>query len=481
MEYQILISNEELTNNDFNDNIELCAFFYDKLLRLDITDKEKIDTIFSNKKILKKCINNFKNIENLTDEEKKLLDDTDIDNFFDKVEYVRFDNNVDVLKYLEENPTLLTKKIILPNYYSFENYTELLELKLKYQKIYDRIYINFEGNSETTSLEIAINTIETIKKQIDEIRNLNLSPMETILYVYDFVRLRIYKHEDAGASYKESRDITNVLLGDKIVCLEYAKIFKSILEYLGIKNNICELYNKNQSKPGHARNVIYVKDEKYNIDGIYYFDTTWDSKRNEYDNNYLYSYKYFARTKDYMEQHNSNFYDIEMPNSIDDIYIKLKTSIINDNYGYIIKNKDLLLKSLFKYANRFSETTPILIKMLSNQVDKDELLKTIEEIYYKYKSEISANTMFDLILNVRKIEYYQHPEIYPFSIEDMRKIFMNNDWIWTGCYIAKMLGLPVNLEEKALEELEMHLDDEIINQIRLTKVLRKYLEKNTNY
>lgn len=32
-------------------------------------------------------------------------------------------------------------------------------------------------------------------------------------------------------------------------------------------------------------------------DGVYYFDPTWDSKKSENDNTYLFSYRYFAMTK----------------------------------------------------------------------------------------------------------------------------------------------------------------------------------------
>ena len=32
---------------------------------------------------------------------------------------------------------------------------------------------------------------------------------------------------------------------------------------------------------GHANNLVIIKDEKYNIDGLFYCDACWDSKKND--------------------------------------------------------------------------------------------------------------------------------------------------------------------------------------------------------
>ena len=69
---------------------------------------------------------------------------------------------------------------------------------------------------------------ETIKK-------LHLSPLETVLYVYDLVRERKYQEEGANECHTKSRDLTSVLLGDKIVCAGFVNLFNTILEKLDIK------------------------------------------------------------------------------------------------------------------------------------------------------------------------------------------------------------------------------------------------------
>ena len=71
-------------------------------------------------------------------------------------------------------------------------------------------------------------------------------------------------------------------------------------EKIGIKSDLIILEDETHTS-GHARNGIFIEDPKYNINGYYYFDATWDSKRKDNDNSYLLSYKYFAKTKEQMD------------------------------------------------------------------------------------------------------------------------------------------------------------------------------------
>ena len=42
--------------------------------------------------------------------------------------------------------------------------------------------------------------------------------------------------------------------------------------------------------------MIYLNDKKYNVEGVYFLDATWDSKKSEEDKLYPYRYKYFLKT-----------------------------------------------------------------------------------------------------------------------------------------------------------------------------------------
>ena len=57
------------------------------------------------------------------------------------------------------------------------------------------------------------------------------------MYVYDLIRERVYTAENPEEEYFVSRDITSVLLGDKIVCVGFSNLFAAIIENLEFNSN----------------------------------------------------------------------------------------------------------------------------------------------------------------------------------------------------------------------------------------------------
>ena len=99
--------------------------------------------------------------------------------------------------------------------------------------------------------------------------------------------MRLYKLDEEN--YYKSSDVSSVLTGDSIVCAGYSNVFNAILKCLNIK--AAPLISKEAK---HQRSIIYVQDEKYNIDGVYVFDPTWDRRKNKEDKEYINRYNYFA-------------------------------------------------------------------------------------------------------------------------------------------------------------------------------------------
>lgn len=92
------------------------------------------------------------------------------------------------------------------------------------------------------------------------------------MYVYDIVKYRIYnKDED---NYLNNRDLDKVTSGNTIVCSGFSNLFNAILMSLDIK--AMPLISKTAN---HQRSIVYVNDSKYDIDGIYVFDPTWDCRK----------------------------------------------------------------------------------------------------------------------------------------------------------------------------------------------------------
>lgn len=165
------------------------------------------------------------------------------------------------------------KKIVFNDFLELDP-TLVNEISSAFGNETSNIYFNLIGNSELITFDEYKATIDKISTMINEIEKYNFSPMEKIMYVYDIVRNKIYIEVDENEDKMLSRNLSSSLLGDKIVCVGYAKIFRTLLQKLGITCKELYLHHPDR-KGGHARNVIYVKDEKYDIDGVYYFDPTW--------------------------------------------------------------------------------------------------------------------------------------------------------------------------------------------------------------
>lgn len=209
---------------------------------------------------------------------------------------IESDDYEKIKKYIKRFNIPECKKIIITNDNLYNPDLMLSEIN----RIHDvfmtnkNILLEIDGNNSPETISNCVKSMQIIDDFVCEVKSLNLSPMEQLMYVYDWVRDRVYKKEDKNESASISRDLSSALLSGKIVCLGYANIFNIIAKKLGFSAKVFNLRDKNDEKHGHSRNIVYVKDDKYDINGVYLFDTTWDSKKG--DNSFLNRYLCFAKT-----------------------------------------------------------------------------------------------------------------------------------------------------------------------------------------
>lgn len=419
------------------------------------------------------------------------------ENILDSVEFIKLSfSTLNPRKFINDNPIVLSKKIVLDEELRITDYDKLLELMKEYEDIIDNVYINLVGNRDYVSLIDCYKTINAVKKQAEDIKKLNLSPMETIMYVYDLVRNRVYTHELEDESATKSRDLKEVMFGDKIVCLGYANYFSALLYYLGIYSDIVLLYEKENgiNVSGHARNLVYVKDSKYDIDGVYYFDPTWDSKKKENNNTYLYRYNYFAKTRSFMDNDkNHKFDDQKFPLYSKDMYNEIR-KIINEgnyekllpyvqsvNYMSFIVGEDRLLDRMHLHP----------ISPRYGKFDSKKFLRKFKKVFVKFDKELPAEVMIPLLNNVRKIEYYQNPDWYLYSSDDIYKTFMVSKWKFKDEHYSEKIKLMIAIFGDEVKDKinpaeifgnygfsEGLFED--VEHVRLAKVLHKVLDKKNN-
>lgn len=274
---------------------------------------------------------------------------------------------------------------------------------------------------------------EILEKIIIPIKESNLSPYEKYLAVYNIVKqFKPYKanHEDS----KKSRNLHYILHNEYIVCVGFSTLLTSLLDKINIPSMIITtdidtsyddgftIENITVNNDGHARNLIKLDDDKYNIHGIYIADPTWDNDM-EYDL-YNNSTITFNRKKEAKRLEFLTYEDLFLDfNSINDFNKKINFHLqqqINESYY------DTFQKNLFMgYKTAYNNIMDILLKLdypkykqlhnkYNNQIIKLKILidqnlistKEIDQIFSNFlneymeyilplsNQEIANNTLF---------------------------------------------------------------------------------------
>lgn len=464
-----------------------------------ISDYKKIKHTIKNiyKRLQATNINNelISNIEFIKNFLK--LKEQDLQDLIEKNEdiYIMGRTN-EIKKYIEKNIQLSNKKIIITQRLKLEDkITYVINEMFKNAK---NVYVRLEGNKEPISISNLNKTLNIIDCIIEDVKRFNFSPLEQIMYVYDKVRNRVYKEEDATESNCISRDLTQILLGNKIVCEGFANEFNAILKKLGFKASTYSLLKKelvNNKKVGHIRNMVYINDKKYNVKGIYYFDTTWDSKRKENNDNYLLSYNFFAKTKKEIESHTKDLYvDNTLPSYDNTFIYKFSNIIKNKGLKNVPKEMIDTINTISRFIDGESLISPLMIasftmhipECLNVHFDFDEVMNKL--VYYDslFESTIYAETLLKVLYNVRKNEYYQEPNNYPFSINALYSVLINSNWIFKSNASSLLMAIfGCEAGKKLIEDTKINMRryikkeelDKKVEQIKLIKVLKDVYEK----
>ena len=244
------------------------------------------------------------------------------------------------------------------------------------------VYIDYQKNNSPILISTVYKISCIINAVVEEINSYDLSPLEKIMFVYDRVKYRLY--EDDLDDINSSRDLDKVLNGDKIVCAGYSNLFTAVCI------NSIPVIDLNIK---HQRSLAYIKDAKYNIDGVYAFDPTWDKRKNKDDINYIDRYDYFLMPL--VRSMNSCYCEISELLELD------KETILK-----IIDGKDM--DSALKVLDRLNILfTLVDAKYIPN--DKyyvvEEISKQYDQVIGKYySSEISFEDFINLLYSVRVVE-----------------------------------------------------------------------------
>ncbi|MDO4963589.1 MAG: hypothetical protein Q4E75_05820 [bacterium] len=240
---------------------------------------------------------------------KNVITDYDLANFkyLDKDKIILiYINNIEYLSKIQNRlqELNLNNKIII----NTKNKNELNSIVFDMDIKADNIFVNNEDVTFKKYLEyekLLYSMIEPAK---------SLSPFEKYIYAYNITK-QFKKYKKSEEEPTLSRNLYKILDNEYMVCVGFSELFGDLLEKLGI-NNIkldvsvdisyddvidhskeIDLEDKTTDSRGHARRYVYIKDKKYDIDGFYISDPTWD---NDLENDY---YNHLALTDEEITKH----------------------------------------------------------------------------------------------------------------------------------------------------------------------------------
>ena len=144
------------------------------------------------------------------------------------------------------------------------------------------VLFGFEDMGKTWSVKQVEVANSKINETADFIRASKCSPYEMVLMAYLTVTSRKYIEEAETDHYSKSRSIYSTMTNEEMVCQGFAEYLKAILQRVGngnikiYSNSVACSSNNETIDAYHSNIIIYIKDEKYGIDGYYYLDPTWD-------------------------------------------------------------------------------------------------------------------------------------------------------------------------------------------------------------
>lgn len=214
------------------------------------------------------------------------------------------------------------------------------------------------------SVEKTLEASRKINEWVDRINKVKedgseLSVFEKYLFAYLLVSQFEYK-EQSNDPWK-SRDLIAVLTGDKIVCVGYANLLRELCIRIGIP---CETQDvsviRNGKTSGHKNNVVWLRDEKYGIEGVYYADACWDSVSSKLNNSLTFSCLQFSDIKQ--------------------IFGDFKFSMDSELYASILKDSVKVVR--INQEKRFENAMKSVEKDLNNR--KDFFLNVFDDIICDY-------------------------------------------------------------------------------------------------
>lgn len=305
------------------------------------------------------------------------------------------------------------------------------------------ILFGFEDLQNTWSVEEVERANNQIIERANGIKKKKLTPFEKLLSVYLDITHREYIEESEEEHFSSSRSVYGVLNKENIVCVGYSNLLKAIMSEIADENikvyinNVAVSYD-NKSLAGYHQNlIIYIKDDKYGIDGYYYLDPTWDNYK---DKTEPFNLEYFmvpladiSKMNSYIRDNNADLIILDeprkRPNNANEVWnnkivhklLAQCVSFSSDRFGYSVEFLKDFARMHPEFVHELCEEANIyqLIEALDKIESAQASLKSLEHYQFLIiKSGLSRVGASDL----KTLKFYaEHTKTMP-SDEELMEI-----------------------------------------------------------
>ena len=305
-----------------------------------------------------------------------------------------------------------------------ENIEKIVTTKLSEDDLYRLVFDNYENPYtwkiayEREDNNYLLETIPKCREFLTYLSRIDLlmskeklSNLEKILRIYDIVKLLEY-NDDEG-----NRTLPDIIIDNKSNSNEYNRLFSYILKKINIDSFLGKIKTKDNKESFIT--MVYVNDDKYQLDGFYLFDPSMDSlpKKIYKDDIRMINYNYFClKLEDisYSKYKDSLIGALSILSVPDiDYSVERKKSNNNSNIEKEFTNMmDIFDMDYNEIHNKAFNTRNITInditKLLENvygEIDSPKYLEMIKHNYKERKNElfnIKPEEEFNNILNSNK-------------------------------------------------------------------------------
>ena len=203
----------------------------------------------------------------------------------------------------------------------------------------------------------------------------------------------------------------------------------------------------------------------------------------------------FAKTRNQMMSLEKNCYNYKRFTYYSDDMVSMAPDILSGSNRLQILSYVDSVNYMAKLVGqeRLIEQSILLVGFPEKRVEFLEKLKSFGSVQEKFNKPISAEVFIKLLNNVRKVQYYQNPEFYPYTINSLCSAYYRS-----GCefdkhhfssselLIRRIFGensvLDSDDRDHKMEDFVNFIRNENIGtnikQVQLTKVLQKHYNNN---